>query len=402
MANFFSSIQGKFKATTDAKKLGAKYEGRYLGNIIEHIAEVRPEIVDPFIKQSGLPPRKKGDTPSVSSEYVYDQPSKDKNRRADLCIEWEANSDATLLVEIKINDSFLDGQIDAYGKWAKKAGRAVVILTAHPLDPKSEKLIKKYRLTHCYLSQYADKIALLKGSELLKWFYQYLKEEGYAMYDLLKDKKDYNALLSFMALNFLPHASGKGRAVSKAKIAKGPDVFSNLVSNWQLMSNRLAKGKLQAKAPSIRYFPEQGYGKTPDERDYSDEWINLDDRSADKQVRNIKAWGRYYLTAHLSNWPVEGLTLEWGQVISIQKGKTKEEIVDIECLVYAAIILKGRKIVSLCDTDKLLMPQGIKNPKLYAIEEFMKLVMDCIEEAAKDGAKRNPEIKKNLAFYAPQ
>jgi hypothetical protein len=41
MGNFFSDIQGKFNA---------KFDGRYLGHILEHLASVQPGVLQPLIK----------------------------------------------------------------------------------------------------------------------------------------------------------------------------------------------------------------------------------------------------------------------------------------------------------------------------------------------------------------
>src|SRR5690606_12885168 len=212
----------------------------------------------------------------------------DKARRADLLIESDFNEKTTrILVEIKIKDGFLDGQIDDYCDWVSVSNenedRGVLIVTAYPLSEDAAKNVEFHRknnknIRHIYLSEYNRDIKRLGlNSDLVTMFTDYLSDEGYAMYQALsvvysdqdpvsakEHEKDYDSLLSFMVLNFLPHASGRGRVSTSMKIANGPLVFSKIVQNWQIVSDRFARNVGMKRRPTIRYFPEQNVGKYND------------------------------------------------------------------------------------------------------------------------------------------
>ena len=108
-----------------------------------------------------------------------------------------------------------------------------------------------------YVSELSKEIGSYSAvSDLARVFDKYLYEEGYAMYQL-RDPLDKRAFLSFMAMNFLPIEAGHGKISSEKNVSRGPIVFSNIVSNWQLVSNRVAAGLGLGRIPTIRYFPEQ-------------------------------------------------------------------------------------------------------------------------------------------------
>lgn len=114
MKNFFSAIQGKFDA---------KYHGRYLGNIIEQIAAMRRDVVYPLIK---VAPLEHGRWPlssvqNVDAESLYlSEDHRINDRRADLQITLESNvRTARILIEIKMHDQFLKGQLEDYVQWVR-------------------------------------------------------------------------------------------------------------------------------------------------------------------------------------------------------------------------------------------------------------------------------------------
>lgn len=400
--NFFSSIQRKFKA---------EFHGRYIGNIIEQIASKRIEVIFPLFNIAPLENRwKKKELQDVTTEFSYlvnkeriDVEDDGKDRRADLAIELDSGSKkGIILVEIKIKDGFLPGQLDQYINWAKGRqkieDRAVVFLTAFPLAESERCCIEmnsKY-VAHMYFSELNDKLRSGSlNSELVDFFVDYLCQEGYAMYQLpINDEKnnnDYDALLSFMVFTFLPHASGKGRASSAKKISRGPEVFGNLVQNWQQVSDRLADLKLGAeRRPTIRYFPQQGsQSLDEDGLDLSEENL-LDYR---RGVRKYKKWGRFWLTA---DRVLEGsVRIEWGQIIEIKQGASEGNI-DIDCYLYALI----RDGLIQISSEKVKIKGGIENRNLYSSEVFVhelsKVLARVKGKALSEGAVVADSIRSKL------
>ncbi|MBX9612270.1 MAG: PD-(D/E)XK nuclease family protein [Burkholderiales bacterium] len=412
MKTFFSAIQGKFKAD---------YHGRYMGHILEQIAQVRPEMMKPIIKKAplykGRPSRNVDQIVSTETRYLIDeitQAANDKktpppervarinseelkNRQADIEITLTGNEySARIVVEIKIDDKFHSGQLDDYIKWASlrtaTEDRAVVVLTAYPLEPQTLSDIEKNSkyISHMYLSELIDDISASKNdSELISIFKNYLIEKSYAMYQLQKnnDDLDYKALHSYMVLSFLPHASGHGRVSKSENIARGPVVFSNLVQNWQLISNRLAAELNLPRNPTVRYYPQQVTRELIIDSNLSEANI-LKFR---KKARDNKEWGRYWLCADCVI-PKTGLRLEWGQILQIKNGNEANEEETIECIIYAFIRRKGEQLSG--NTKELR--NGIRNSALYSPEKFMGLIRQCIDVASKSATSKFPEIKDSL------
>ena len=398
MKNFFSAVQGKFDA---------KYHGRYVGNILEQIASVRKEIVEPLLNTA---PTKNRWTlkavQEVTTEYAYlTDESREQDRLADLEITLESGETVgSLLVEIKVKDGFLPGQLDAYIKWAKgrseSEDRAVVVLTAFPIGSDENTKIKENSefIKHIYLSEFMDALRpKVAQSELIALFSDYLYEEGYAMYQLQTknqgndgvNETDYDALLSFMVLTFLPHTSGKGRVASAKKIAHGPAVFSNIIQNWQLVSDRFSAVCLENKRrPTIRYFPEQGTNSSKENfMELSDENI-LTER---KKTRSNKTRGRYWLT---SDNVLDGdmkLRLEWGQIIQIQRGND-DEFESIECFLFVCLRQGQNQIGGKISK----MTNGIKDQRLYNIESFMKEIVALAQKTKNQAIQHAPELENIL------
>ena len=408
MKNFFSAIQGKFDA---------KYHGRYIGNIIEQIAAVQNKMIEPLLKHA--PTKKEWGLKSVEeitteSIYLTDE-DRAHDRRADLTMNLKSDISprkttdgppiGCILVEIKVNDNFLTNQLDDYIRWARgrndNEDRAVVILSAFPITPKERDAIKENKefITHIYFSDFADALRQRnENSELISLFLDYFDEEGYAMYQLQArsrnnkeaDESDYNALLSFMALTFLPHKSGKGKAASAKKIARGPAVFSNIVQNWQLVSDRFAALYLESKnpkskrRPTIRYFPDQA---TTSLRENFSEMSDTDILSERRRTRASKICGRYWLTADRVLDSDNNIRLEWGQIIQIQRG-SDDDSESIECYLFAYIrknqLQIGGKIIKI--------PNGITNRNLYNIEEFLEKILEIARHAESQAKEHAPEI----------
>lgn len=413
MQNFFSAVQGKFDA---------KYHGRYLGIIFEQIAAMRPEVIEPFLKISKLEdiwPLKS--VQGVTTEIAYLEEGSFQqekiDRRADLAIDLKReNKLGKILVEIKIKDNFLPGQLNEYITWARERestayDRAVLILTAFPIKPEEQKLIEDNSeyIRHIYLSQFID-ILRPKAikSELIALLVDYLCKEGYAMYQLQPrnlngdsiDNTDYDSLLSFMVLTFLPGGGGNGKVVSAKKIIHGPAVFGNLIQNWQLISDRFTDVKLGGvRRPTIRYFPEQGTVnrvRPPTIRHTPEQGTSTIDTlcestiwSERKKIRAHKQWGRYWMTADVII--SKNLHIEWGQILQVQRGRTGETK-GIQCGLYT-VIRKGKDQLS----GKITwLKDGVKNPILYSSEKFIEKLFSLVQQAEEEAIKKEPELKSTL------
>lgn len=387
MTNFFSAIQNKFKA---------RYHGRYVGHIIEQIAEFHPQIVFPLLwaarnsdktDSSFHPPKRKllDSIESVTTEVVFlDRKNDDEDdRRADMEILLNIDDKpARVLVEIKMLDSFLDGQLKNYIDWAKghnevDGNRRVVVLTAYPLTKEEMDLIKdSKKVCHMYLSDLVEELEAMSQSELVTLFKNYMYEEGYAMYKLEKGSDDEAAFKSFMVLNFLPHLSGKGKVVAAKKISRGPIVFSNLVQNWQLVSDRLSANLPFSfkQKPTIRYFPEQCGNEA------NGMFLEKKDGILQKRrnVRAVKKGGRYWLMADQVFPGSKNLRIEWGQVIQISLTED-----DITCELYALIHRKSEEF-----SHKSFLVESVVDPLLYSPEKFLgklqALVLQVIADASKE------------------
>ncbi len=409
MANFFSAVQGKFTA---------KFHGRYLGQILEQIAAFQPSVLEPIIKraawnrtlQAGGEPIKWSAryVETTLTEVQYLNTTNDIERRADLGIVFTKNDQyARLIVEIKMLDSFLKNQLEDYVSWAKDTesdeDRCVVVLTAFPISVAEAKFISdhKHCIRHMYLSDLHAGLEVTEGkSELIQLFRQYLLTEGYAMFTMSFEEKqdaDYQSFVSFMVMNFLPHAAGFGKNAAAKKISRGPEVFSHLIQNWQLVSDRLAETHLAAVVrPTIRYFPEQLSDVKVGQLDVGN-LVSSELLKKRKDTRSSKSSGRYWLTADIVLDSESKLRLEWGQIFQIEmpdKEKGDHAPLPLQCFLYALVRIGQRQIgVSMLPA----ISSGIKNQALYQPESFMDLLLERINKAVKQ-AESDDSVKGTQAF----
>lgn len=405
MANFFSAVQGKFTA---------KFHGRYLGQILEQIAAFKPEVLTPIIQRAAWNRSlQAAENPikwnaryveTALTEAQYLATTSDVERRADLEIVFNKNDQyARLIVEIKMRDSFLENQLEDYVNWAKnnKEGedRCVVVLTAFPISTAEAKFISDHK--HCirqmYLSDLHAGLEVAESkSELIQLFRQYLLEEGYAMFTMSFDEHqdaDYQSFVSFMVMNFLPHVAGFGKNAAAKKVSRGPEVFSHLIKNWQLVSDRLADTHLAAIVrPTIRYFPEQLFDVKAGQLDRGN-LVSSELLKNRIDTRRHKASGRYWLTADIVLDSESKVRLEWGQIFQIEKSdKVKVDHAPLQCFLYALVRIGERQV-----GVSMLPAIDIKNPALYEPESFMKLLLNCIEQAVQQAAS-DDSVKGTQAF----
>lgn len=391
MGNFFSDIQGKFSA---------KFDGRYLGHILEHVASVRPEVLHPILKAA--PFKQPVNLKAISIENAFAESRYSETRQADLEIELvgkgENASRARILVEIKMNDGFLSGQLDAYLKWVNErddmAGdRAVVVLTAYPIGDDERELINANSscIQHMYLSDFmSGQKSSLNESELFNFFKTYLTEEGFVMHEL--NDADYDALLSYFVFNFLPHASGHGKVAKAEKIATGPATFAKVVQNWQLVSDRLATTKLKSRIrPTVRYVPQQSQSHF----DIAFDLEESDLLAARRNIRSIKNWGRYWFVADYVLNANDQLRVEWGQVIEIQKGNETEPKT-MGCWIYAFIRKGTHQIAAKKKSFKDF--KSIQSKSLNHPEKFMDELFELVEEVKQSAIESDPSLKDQFTW----
>lgn len=396
MTSFFSAIQGKFKA---------EFHGRYLGHILEQLAAVRPESMRPILRAAPLTKAvARGTDQAVYTESDY-LGTGTADRRADLEIALSREGySGRVIVEIKMLDSFLPGQLDDYIKWARARAedddRAVVVLTAFPIEAGAAQTILANQdvIRHMYLSDLAKGIDGLAGeSEIVGLFRDYLSEEGYSMYELTQaaDNADVKALHSFMVLNFLPHASGHGKVSTNGKISRGPEVFGRLVQNWQLISARVGTAlKLDHRTPTVRYFAEQTSKEA--ERITSIDMKGAHVLDVRRSVRDDKLWGRYWIFAEsvCPNDTMDNLRVEWGQLLQVRAGGESNSDAPVECGIYALIRCRGESF----GESKVWLKKGVLDPDLYHPEKLIALIEECVNKASDAAIKREPKLSALLPW----
>lgn len=378
---FFADIRGKFSAG---------FQGRYLGHILELVASRDPTVLESFLGCFSISRHRAQVTAEAEHRYGADGPTE---RFADLAIFASApTGNYEILVEIKVNDRLGLEQLKNYLDWCSAETtikRRLLVLSAYPLRPEAQELIalNKDVARHIYISKFAGNVrgATSTYAELLL---EYLTEEGYCMFNVNDPLPNSHhsglaALKSYMVLNFLPHVSGFGKVSSQRFIANGPKVFSQIVQNWQLVSEMMGNILSASVIPTVRYFPQQGMGKHLGTFDLRGESL-LDDRA---KARKDKAWGRYWLTADMvlrgTHTGKDTIRLEWGQILQIEKGKSTTEESRLKCATYA-LVRQGRK--QIAHSGPHWLSAGLRDEKLYSLDKFSARILghvskcrDCLE-----------------------
>jgi hypothetical protein len=197
-----------------------------------------------------------------------------------------------------------------------------------------------------------------------------------------------------MVLSFLPHESGHRRVATKQKISRGPLIFSYLIQNWQLVSERLAARLKFTRIPTIRYFPQQAGSDNSLEYELpADNLLGIR-----KAIRAHKLWGRYWLTSESVCPDSNGrIRVQWGQIFDIQKGTGVEGEEPIRSGIYA-LIRDGQK--QLSRSNVVWLPDGIHNNALYNPDKFIELLIGCIDDAEKSALEQDPELENRLPWKA--
>ena len=387
--SFFSDIRNKFDA---------KYSGRYLGHLFELVGKGEDRRV--FFPLIG---KKRFQSLTVEAEYKYTS-----TRIADVRLIVESQGDIhETLVEVKLkNDNPRPGQLEDYVLWCKHSPlkRKLVVLTELPLDETAKMLIKKNAefAKVMTITEYADALKKSEPSEYSKMLLDYFEDEGYCMYNINEVTGDFEALVNFMVLTFLPHESGWGDVAisSRKNISTGPVVFSKLVQNWQLVSETLAKGKLSfPEVPTIRYLADQKFKQSqttcaPNELDYS-----LKER---RSFRPSRDWGQYwFLSSGRFKNNGDEILLEWNQILRIQHGSrySDEKIIESGIIVY--ILLPSRKVAAESKI-KWYRKNGIRDVVFSDPNKLSSAILDQIKSAIRDFDRRalkDSELNKFKAIF---
>ena len=392
--------------------LSAKYEGRYLAHLITLTSKYDQRILFPIIGNK----LRKGIT-SCQTEYSYIE-----GRRADLLI---CSDQFESLVEIKAEDggsnSSINGenensnahnvaQLKSYIDWLHDQPvdgreRLLVLLTKYPcvadmkmvLNEVPKILSKKIRLlTFC---EYADYLKVLaegssENANYINMLFEYFSDEGLVMFDITNEKSDLDAFISFMGMNFLPHQAGLGKLAVQSKVSKGPQIFSHLVQNWQLVSEQFANSCSIKRVPTVRYLPHQEYERPLNSLPTS----MVDRRKASRLYKKSGSWTIWSDTVIVE----EKLRMEFGIEYGIEK-QSKEALINIsECPItvnlYAAF--RDRK-VSFCER-KISIPDGLKSVELRSSLSLQYKLRELILELIKDLTKENDlylELKNEIDLF---
>ncbi len=366
---FFIDIRGMLKA---------EYEGRYLEILIKTAAKYDPQILTPLIRKKSIKL-----TLDCDIEYEYT-----KGRRSDLVIHGD---DFTALIEIKAEDGKNKNnpdQIKAYLTWLHEGvgsahERKLILLNKYPTTKevntvlrKAPKELKK-NIVNLTFSQYADQLNKIPNSNLKTLLIEYFSDEGLVMFEF-KEKEDKDAFKSFMVLNFLPHKAGHGRQAVHKKIARGPEIFTQLVQNWQLTSEQFADYISLSRIPTVRYWSYQGCKN----------FIQADDLVLSRRkIRENKTSGAWviYSDAVISN----SLRLEFGIEYHIETRKKEieeDEIseIPVNVNIYSAI-RQGRNYLHV---EKKALTKGIDSDCLKSsfdlVSELKKLTIKTINCVCKN------------------
>lgn len=345
---FFKDIRGMLKS---------EYEGRYLAHVISLIGKKEPQILALLIGQN-----------IRTNEITCDLEYKHKDdRRADMIIR---TKNIEVLVEIKAQDGGSNSdsakevrdknfhnneQLKDYIAWMRdpEAGqieRRLVLLNKYPsvssikktLDELSEE--DRTKIVDLTYSDFAETLRKAVDNnkvppQYVNLLFEYFSDEGLVMFEFKPE--DVDAFTSFMVLNFLPHVSGHGKQAAWDKIARGPEIFSLLVKNWQLTSELFSQTCGMSRTPTIKYWAHQEYSKSLENADYNDSFARRE------TVRQNKLAGTWTIFSNSSIAKVDerNINFEYGIEYKISKRK-KETSEDnpVEVKLYCVLLFKQEPV----------------------------------------------------------
>lgn len=391
--SFFNDIKSLFKVDPEGQYDPA---GRYLAFVIKAVADKNEDFLHILLgiqKKSKL---------TCSTEYCLHS----GERRADLAIYEEDRGEPTYLVEVKVRDNnnndHTRGQFEHYQEWVCEGhGLKVFVISPFGLPDAQMKSIeasgKALKLVDLSIVKTIE-----VRSDLVTLFIEYLEEAGYIMKDI--DKSRASAFTHFLISAFLPHRHGLGGEVknSAERVADGPLVFSDIVSNFQLLIQTFPSNP---KKPTIQYeFVQALKASRINKLDKSTEYIfNGVDGESDKKKffpsRQIKAGGKLSIYAYC---PIgDSIYLTIGIWIQIDNSKNNNEVA-LSPVTYGtyAMLSKGSDNIAYKEADLVPIDSGL--PKLFssqqeAIKEFKKMTKKLLT----DIKKNKPELVSSVQARLP-
>ena len=314
--SFFSCIKGYFDAS---------YAGRYDEVILREVSQECPAIMKTLYKDYN--PSKH----EIRIEYEYKKNVKaqkgkngKKGRRADIAIL--EGKRVCCLIEIKVNDSPLNRQLEDYINYSKKNNVNFVYLTRYEPAEDELKLFENVApVDHMLFSdlyKFIKKDVKVKNDAIGKLYIEYLEETGNMFLDVSNVGVE-----KFLTRMFLPWGGNKRVRNTKDMVETIPSAFKNMMNNLNFINQSIGR-KIDCQM-TIDYavFP---YVKKNSENDYDSDKVCRD-------TRKSKAGGELYLYASGSFAGKKSVVLEYGLFL---KADSKKKI-RFKYSLYEGVFLKG-------------------------------------------------------------
>lgn len=369
MKSFFSSIRSYFAGT---------FAGRYDEIILREVSQECPTIMRLLYKDFNSSKHE------IKLEYVYKKGKKakkgkggKKGRRADIAIL--EGKRVCCLIEIKIDDSPLNRQLEDYISYSKKHNVEFVYLTRH--KPCNEDLCLLEKYDFCKHIMFSDLYDLARNSVAItksafgKTYLKYLEENGDMFTEI-----DPTGVKKFLTRMFLPWG-GNGRIRNtKDMVDTIPSAFKNLMNNLYIINEEI-KGKIDCQV-TIDYaiFP---YIKKLNGKDYEKDGVCRD-------IRKGKSGGVIYLYASGSFSEKPSVSIEYGLCLRVEPKNKKKYNYNL----YSSVFLNGWSV----SEEKYTISEKQLSNKDFCVEKLKgltkKALQACVDE--KDVKHVKKKINKSL------
>ncbi len=385
---FFNDIKSLFK-TDPANQYDPA--GRYLAFVIKAVADQDDDFLPTLlgIRKSKL---------ICDTEYCFSN----GERRADLAIYEDGGVEPTYLVEVKVRDNkdsnHTCGQFKEYQKWAGNGNvPKVFVISPFGLPDTQMQLILNSRkaLKLIDLTDVASKLKPEYG--LAKLFVEYLKDAGYIMKEIKNERA--SAFTHFLIGAFLPHRHGLGGGVknSAERVSEGPLVFSDIVSNFQLLVQTFPS---KPKKPTVQYVFNQALKATRVQNNGGDPTyiFKLPEGGEDTKFspsRDLKVGGKLLIFAYC---PLGDSTyLQIGIWIEIDNSKDNNRV-PVTYGAYAEVY-KNDEQFAYSHAD--LKVRNLEFPVLLssqqeAIKEFKNLAKSLVDDLKKNKQELVDKVTERL------
>lgn len=369
MRSFFSSIKNYFAGT---------FAGRYDEIILREVSQECPAMMRLLYKDFNSSKHE------IKLEYWYKKGKKVQKgkgggigRRADIAIL--EGKRVCCLIEIKVDDSPLKGQLEDYINYSKKHNVEFVYLTRHKPCNDDLYLLEKYEFCkHIMFSDLYDlarnSVAVMK-SAFGKTYLKYLEDNGDMFTEI-----DPKGVKKFLTRMFLPWG-GNGRIRNtKDMVDTIPSTFKNLMNNLYIINEEI-KGKIDCQV-TIDYaiFP---YIKKIDDKEYDKDGICRD-------VRKGKSGGEIYLYASGSFAEKPSIVIEYGLCLRAEPKNKKKYYYNL----YSSIFLSG---YSVSEEKSTISEKQLSN-KDFCVEKLTELTKNALQSCVenKDVKHAKKKIKNSL------